>query len=642
MLLLATLTTAAAPAAPTQPATDARQAWQLLDYIAVDYAGAVRNGQVLSEGEYAEMREFARTIQTRLEALPPSPGREERLAAAARLVGLVDRKAAPTDVAAAAQGLADGLLKAYPIETAPPSTPDLARAAGLYAQTCASCHGAKGAGDGPAAASLDPKPVAFTDHDRARQRTPLALFQVISQGVSGTAMPSFAQLPDADRWSLAFYVGGLSYDEPARDAGRQAWASANARNAVGSLEALAQSSEAQLSTRVGEDAARAITAYLRAHPDVPAQTAAAGQDAHPLALARQRLGEAVAAYGRGDAREAQRLALSAYLDGVEPVEPTLAARDPARLREIEAAMAALRSDLARGASLSDIQSRQATLTQVFDRSEAVLVAKGGNAIAAFLGSMTILLREGLEALLIVVGMIAFLRKADRAETLRYVHAGWIIALLGGVLTWAVATRLVSISGAHREVTEGVSSLFAAIVLLSVGIWMHQKSLAGRWQEYLHARLSHALTRRSAVFLFLLSFIAVYREVFETILFYAAMWNDDDRIAILAGLGVGTAALGAVAFVLLRLGTRLPIGSFFKWSSILIAVLATVLVGKGVAALQEAGWISQATAIAPRIDWLGVFPTWQSLCAQLAVLAIAIAGFYWNSRPRAGRASGRGA
>jgi len=150
------------------------------------------------------------------------------------------------------------------------------------------------------------------------------------------------------------------------------------------------------------------------------------------------------------------------------------------------------------------------------------------------GSFTILLREGVEALLIVIGMIAFLRKAERRDVLPYLHAGWIGALLAGGVTWAIATYAVSISGAEREATEGLSALFAAIVLLSVGIWMHQKSMAGRWQQYLQEKMSAALTRRSATFLFVLSFVAVYREVFETILFYAAMWNEQDSSAILAG------------------------------------------------------------------------------------------------------------
>jgi high-affinity iron transporter len=345
------------------------------------------------------------------------------------------------------------------------------------------------------------------------------------------------------------------------------------------------------------------------------------------------------AYREGDRARAQALALSAYLDGVEPVEPMLASRDRPLLRELEASMARLRSSIGAGAPLATVEAEAATANALFDRAGGALQASGANATAAFLGSFTILLREGLEALLIVIGMIAFLRRAGRREVLPWVHAGWVGALLAGGVTWAIATWLIDISGANRELTEGLSSLFAAIVLLSVGIWMHQKSLAGRWQHYLQAKLSAALTRRSALFLFVLAFVAVYREVFETILFYAAMWNREDGGAIVGGLVAGCAALALVAWGLLRLGMRLPIGKFFAASSVLIAILAVVLVGKGVAALQEAGWVAQGLVTAPRIDWLGVYPSWQSLLAQLAVAAVAVAGFLVNAR--GGRATVRG-
>jgi high-affinity iron transporter len=242
-----------------------------------------------------------------------------------------------------------------------------------------------------------------------------------------------------------------------------------------------------------------------------------------------------------------------------------------------------------------------------------------------------LLREGLEAMLIIIGMIAFLRKAERRDVLPYVHAGWIGALMAGVLTWAVATYLVGISGANREVTEGLSAIFAAVTLLSVGIWMHQKSLAGRWQEYLKAKMTAALTRRSAMFLFMLAFVAVYREVFETILFFIAMWSERNSTAILAGLLVGGAVLAGTAYWMLRISRRLPISQFFSISSMLIAVLAVVLVGKGVVALQEAGWIAQGLVAMPRIDWLGIYPSWQSLLAQLVVAVIALVGFMVNKR-----------
>lgn len=446
-------------------------------------------------------------------------------------------------------------------------------------------------------------------------------------------MASFSALPEQDRWALAFYVGGLAFTPESRAKGEALWAgNSDLHQQFASLETLTRSSQATLGKRVGAAEAQAITAYLRSHPQAVTGVRASTTtgDAAAFVLARQRLADSVAAYRAGDADRAKALALSSYLDGVEPMEPALAARDRPLMREIETAMGQFRTQLGRGVRPGTIEAQAASIDKLFDRAGLALRTSETNTTAAFLGSFTILLREGLEAMLIVIGMIAFLRKAERRDALPYVHAGWLGALLAGGLTWAAATYLIDISGANRELTEGLSALFAAAVLLSVGIWMHQKSVAGRWQRYLHAKMSAAMTRRSAVFLFTLAFVAVYREVFETILFFIAMWNEHNGSAILAGLVAGSVALAAVAFWMLRVSKRLPIARFFSISSILIAVLAVVLVGKGVAALQEAGWVSQAMVAVPRIEWLGVYPSWQSLLAQCVVAVAAIAGFAMNA------------
>ncbi|TLX22658.1 cytochrome c/FTR1 family iron permease [Thermomonas fusca] len=634
-LLVLLLSAAAAAAQPGD--ADVRQAWQLLDYIAVDYGGAVADGKVVSDGEYAEMREFSTTARERIGALADNPRRGVLLAQADGLIALVQRRADAAQVAQAAHALADGLLAAYGDGSTAMPTPEPASAASLYAAQCAGCHGASGRGDGPAAVGMVPAPIDFTDMARATQRSPLALYEAISRGVAGTAMPAYAQLDEAQRWALAFHVGGMAFDAATRREGEALWAQDDGRlhAALPSLQALVRSSPAQLTQVLDARQAAAITAFLRAQPQALQQAG----DAKPatLALARSQLQATLRAYADGDRKRAAALALSAYLDGVEPVEPLLAARDAPLLRGIETAMGKLRSDISAGAGIDAIRQDAAQATLLFDRADRVLQEGRGDVTAAFLGSFAILLREGLEALLVVIGMIAFLRKSGRREALPWVHAGWSLALVAGGITWALATWLVDISGASRELTEGLSSLFAALVLLGVGIWMHQKSLAGRWQHYLQARMAAALGRRSLWFLFVLAFVAVYREVFETILFYAAMWTPDTARAILAGLAAGVALLALIAWALLRLGMRLPIGKFFAWSSALIAVLAVVLAGKGVAALQEAGWIGLGAVAAPRVDWLGVFPTWQTLLAQLLVLLVAAAGFWINQR--GGRTAG---
>lgn len=603
---------------------DVSQTWQMLDYLAVDYAGAVHQGQVLSTSEYEEMREFARRARDKVDALPATPASAALHAQADQLVALIDGKATEADVARQAHGLANGLLQAYPVPTSPTRAPDLSRGATLYQAQCATCHGATGHGDGPAGLQLTPRPIDFTDQARADQRSALSLYEVITQGVADTPMVSYkTTLSDDDRWALAYYVGTLAYAD-ASQRGAQAWQQdARARGAIASPSELARARVSELAEAVGVDQARLIVGYLRVHPE------ALHQALEGVPLARARLSASLDAYRRGSTDEAQQFALSAYLDGIEPIEARLDARDSALRTRIETAMGAYRTSLSRSGNQDAVAARAHAIDGMLEQAHQLLTAAAASPAATFVGALTILVREGLEALLVVVALLAFLRKADRHDATRYVHAGWTLALLAGAITWGIASYAISISGASRELTEGLSSLFAAAVLLGVGLWMHQKSIGGRWQSYLKAKMATALDRKSAWFVFGLTFVSVYREVFETILFYTALWNEGQGLWLLAGLATGAVLLAVIAWLLLRSSRRLPLGTFFSVSSAVIAVLAVVLTGKGVAALQEAGWTAVTTAPAPSIDWLGIYPTWQSLLAQLAVTLMLIGGFALN-------------
>ena len=623
--------------AQTRSASEAQVAWRLLDYVAVDYAGAVANGQVTNAAEYGEMVEFGGQIRTRLDALPSHPAKASLLRDAVALQAAIRDKRAPGVVGDQAKALAAAVLTAYPSPLAPSFPPDLARGATLYAEHCSVCHGVTGRADGPGAGGLDPPPIAFADVERARQRSVFGLYQVIDQGLDGTAMASFAHLPAEDRWALAFYVGRFAFTDAEAAEGQRLWESDPAiRAAYPDLAAVTLATPADLATRFGETKARAVTAYLRRHPE-----AASRPQGSTLTLARTRLAESETAYRRGDRKAATDLALSAYLDGFEPVEPALGARDGALLRRVETAMTDLRASIGKGAPAEEVADRIARLNALLDTAERALAPQEADNLASFLGAFTILLREGLEALLIVVAMIAFLRKAERPEVLRYVHGGWVAALVAGGATWAAATFFISISGASRELTEGFGSLLAAVVLVSVGIWMHGKSHADAWQTYIRDKLSKALSKRSAWFLFLLAFVVVYREVFETILFYAASWSQGGHVGMLTGALTAVLILAVVAWALLAYSKRLPIGRFFSLSSILMAVLSVVLVGKGVAALQEAGWIDiHPVSWVPRIEILGLYPTLEGLAVQLVTATVLVIGFARASGPRGGGAVSR--
>lgn len=606
----------------------AQTIWRLLDYIAVDYREAVENGKIVNQTEFDEMTEFSATASRLIAELPASSAKAQLLRQTARLERNIAAKSPAPAIATAARSLAADLIKSYPVPLAPTIMPDFARGQVLYAEHCASCHGATGDGRGSQSVGLDPPPIAFTDEARARERSIFALYQVIEQGLDGTSMVSFADLPAQDRWALAFYAGSLAYPESSAASGEATWeGDADLRRRL-DLEGLVGTTPAALAAQVGEDRAQQLMSYLRRHPEA----AGAAQASGTLTLARAKLDEALAAYQRGDRKSANDLALSAYLDGFEPVEAVLASRDNALMVRIEGAMADLRAAIARGEPIATVSERVTTLDSLFEQAETALAPSEASATSAFVAAFTILVREGMEAILIVIAMIAFLTKADRRDVLTYVHGGWVAALVAGAATWAAATWFITISGASRELTEGFGGVFAALVLLWVGIWMHGKSNADAWQRYIREKLGRALNRRSAWFLFALTFIVVYREVFETILFYAAIWSQGNGGAVVAGALVAIAVLAIIAFVMMRYSRTLPIGKFFAYSSALIAVLAVVLIGKGSAALQEAGYLPIAPWPGfPRNEFLGLYPTRETILAQLAMIVLLALGFFWNRR-----------
>ena len=624
-VLLAWSLVAGSAAAQETGSGDAKQLWQLLDYVAVDYGGAVVNGQIVSDAEYSEMLDFTENAGKQVLALPDSATKPDIEKVVSSLRDAVVRKADASEVAELAHQANVLLVAAYPITRAPKTVPDLARGKALYAAQCASCHGLTGNGDGELAAALEPKPIAFTDVERARERSVMALYQVISQGVDGTSMASYSSLPESDRWALAFFVGTLSHDEPTRERGGMLWKEGNqsTRRQFSDLASLTTATESAKAKSMDPEQARLLIAYLRTHPSAVEAGKPTGLD-----LSRARLQESLQALRSGDRANATRLALSSYLDGFEPIEPIVGARDSSLLVAVETGMLAYRSALSKGTA-EQAEAAASDLARLFDQVESAVGDGATDPMTTFIGALTILLREGVEALLIVIGIVAFLKNANRKDALRHVHAGWFSALVAGALTWAAATYLVDISGASREVTEGIGAVVAAIVLLSVGLWMHQKSAAGRWQEYLESKLTAAMTRRSAWALFALSFVAVYREVFETVLFYSALAADGNTSALGAGFVAALLLLVIIAWALLKTSARMPLGKFFSLTSVLVAVLAVVLIGKGASALQEAGWISVTTIALPRVEWAGIYPTAETALSQLIVALVALSGFGMN-------------
>jgi high-affinity iron transporter len=438
-------------------------------------------------------------------------------------------------------------------------------------------------------------------------------------------MQGFRQLPDEERWALAFFVAALGADRAQQERGQRLWDAGEAKGEIATLRALATLSENEVEQRHGA-AAAAVFAWLKANPSVLATA-----QPSPLEYSRRLLGESAAAYRADRRAEAQRLALSAYLEGFELAEAALDAVDRDLRQQIEEQMMAYRELIRRGASADDVADLAAHLDRQLEKSRELIAGAGLTPATAALSAFFILVREGLEALLVVVGIVALLLKAGRREALRWIHAGWIGALALGVVTWFVASRLIDISGATRELTEGVTALLAALILLYVGFWLHDKSHANVWQKFIEQHLKHALERGTLWALAGVSFLAVYREAFETVLFYQALWQqagEHAHGAIGLGFACAVGALALAAWVIVRYGVRLPVGAFFTACSILMVVLALVFTGHGIKALQEADLVSASPIGTISVPVLGVYPTVQTIVGQALVLLVVVAIYAW--------------
>lgn len=598
----------ASPLQAADLASQGRQLVQLLDYIAVDYRDAVADGEIISEAEYLEMQEFSATALSRIQDLSPpldaSPAQQ-----AAELVTQIAQRQSPDAVAARAQGLREQLIRQLNLVVVPSQAPDISNGEALYAMHCTACHGVQADGAGPLAAGMEPAPTDFTEEARYRHRSAYGLYSTITQGVDGTAMPAFAQLNEAERWDLAFFVGSRAVAAPEAEVTAQ----------PGDLAALLSATPAEWAAREGADASQ--MQLLRASP----QAFFAGKPA-PLQIARQLTEAALIAARAEDYEGAYQQSLTAYLDGFELIENGLATVDSQLMQDSEAALLNLRGLLKRKAPLDEVNAEGERVLALLDRAEAALSGGALSGWAAFMASFIILLREGLEAILVVAALLAFLRKTQQPAGIPYLHAGWIVALISGVGLWWLSARYLNIGGALREQAEGIAALVAAAVMFYLGFWMHHHSQSAQWQQFIGQRVNALMSRGRLWGLAGLSFIAVFRECFETALFYQALWAQTDAQGhqmTIYGIGAATAVLAVLSVLILRMSTRLPLRQFFSWTGVFLFVLAVIFAGKGVIALQEAGVVPLLSIPAPRIDLLGIYPSAVSLGVQLLMVVVGV-------------------
>lgn len=546
-----------------------------------------------------------------------------------------------------------------PLDVYPASAPSIRRGALVFGSQCATCHGDTGAGDGTAAGSLDPPPSDLTDRSALADVPLIEYVRKINVGVAGTAMPAFAdRLDEFDRWSVALYALGLRYPKGAVESGTtllvgcracRLVASDLARTADLSDDSLVDLLAVAMGRGFDAEETTAAAAFARV---APAREHLGGDRAlgalRTVEQSKALAAEAVAAADQGDGDAARRLSLDAYLE-FEAIESAVRARDAQRAREVEDAFAALRGVLAPQVTSAERDAALEGVTRALDHSVAPLLERPAPA-ALFGQSFVILFREGLEAILIVGALVAILARAGATERRRDIGLGAAAAVLASLLTAGVLVTVFRTAAAYREALEGATMLVAAAMLFWVSYWLVSKIELRKWQEFVRVQMSKALRSQRAWALAGVAFLAVYREGFETVLFYAALVASADGSAaalsaISAGIVAGGLTLALLYLAMQRWGVRLPLKPFFAVTSALLYLMAFSFAGQGVAELQAAGAIG-ATPLdwVPSIPALGIFPTFQTLASQVA-LAVALLGallwVFWLEPRLATGANARG-
>ena len=626
--LLSTSLQSVALAAPPE-VENAQAIVHMLDYVAVDYPESVQNGQVLKPEEFAEQRNFAAQVLTLLGRLPAVPEQDLLVQQARELVARIDAKASGSEISALAHQLLIHVIQTWKLSVAPRQPPDLRQGEVLFAQHCAACHGTQGQGDGPLAKGMEPAPRNFHDDARMRQRSLYGLYNTVTLGVSGTAMRAFREFSEADRWALAFFAAGLRASPDLVSKGESLWRQGEGKAEFHSLRELVTNAPAQQAP--SGSPTDAVRAYLTQQPDA-LQTSA--QDL--LAFSRSKIEETAQAYANGNREEARRLAIASYLEGFELIESALGRIDAPLRADTEREMMALRTAIDEGRPSEAVTAQTMNIKALLDRAADTLADNALSPDTAFVSSLVILLREGLESILIVSTIVAFVVKTGRRNALPYIHLGWIGAMALGAVTWGLARYMLNVSGANRELTEGITALLAAAMLLYVGWWLHSRSNAQAWSRYVREHLNTALARRTLWAMAGISFLVVYRELFEVILFYETLWSQAGAAghhAVLWGIAAAMVLLVLIGSMILRYSVRLPIGPFFTVASILLALMAVIFVGNGMAALQEAGVLDVTRIRFVSLPVLGIRPTLQTLVPQALTLAL-IAGGIWSNRAKA--------
>ncbi len=562
----------------------------MMNIVTIEYGAAVSDGAIVNAAEYEESQIFLEQSANRFKKLPAVPEQKDKLADIVQrfetLKGKIEQKVDPNDVLSMAVAINKDILAVYGVKiNEAPSTPvSLENGKQIYVSRCSVCHGMTGKGDGPIAGQLDPAPAVLADPAVTGDAETVAYdnFQVINVGIANTAMIGWADLlTEPELWDVTYYIRSFSND-PVQLPAAGGTAAAPATGGTGAPTALAEAAITE---------SRAI------------------------------LKQGLDAFRNGKTVEATDLVFDAYLS-FERIENAVINKNQELGQKLESNFNRLSAEIKRNAPLDLVEGVAAEIETDLDAAIGVLKEKVSFA-GLFIQSFSIIVREGFEAILIIAALIAFLVKSRNEDKLKSIYIGVLAGIVGSFITAYVVQEVLHLSAASQEVMEGWIMLIAVVVLFWVSYWLVSKIEAEKWQSYITSKMKTAVSTGSAFTLGGVAFLSVYREGFETVLFYKALYlyAEGGTQGIIPGFIAGCAVLAVVYVLINRLGVRVPIKWFFGFTSVFLYFMAFVFMGKGLHELQMGKQLSLTpAAFVPEIPWMGVYPTWETFIGQMVLVA----------------------
>jgi high-affinity iron transporter len=561
----------------------------MLNIAAKEFEEGVVDGEIVVPPEYEESQVFLQQAIERFERISKEIKKTEQAEILKNrflsLMNMVKEKVDSRKVWKEVNSINTELLATFNVRIyKSPITPvSLANGKKIYETNCLVCHGVKGDGDGPLAVHFDPSPAVLSNPKLTGDANTTAYdnFEVITVGIANTAMIGWtAVLSDQQIWDVTYYLRTFS--------------NADLKLPPVNLELAAIESSADASKEITDQVVEEVGRLLE---------------------------ESLNIYKSGQVDDAAELAFDAYL-AYEKIESNLITKDKELGVSLESAFSRYRGEIKRNAPLVEVEALSKEINLKLAKGLELLKSEVGFT-GMFFQSFSIIVREGFEAILIIAALIAFLVKSRNQSRVKSIHIGVVVGILASFATAYLVHEILHLSMASQELLEGWIMLIAVAVLFSVSYWLVSKIDNKRWQEYINKQMRGAISKGNTFTLGAVAFISVYREGFETVLFYKALYlySGDANDGILPGFLAGCLVLAGVFYLVNTVGMRIPIKWFFGFTSVLLYYMAFTFMGKGLHELQMGEQLSMSAAnFLPSISWLGMYPTWETFIGQAVLLA----------------------